>query len=80
MPLLKDLGVLSSTAGDDEADELLAEIEMAEIDADGNGTCDFEELCEWWAKSGRGKPPVRPDVAAAQALTRRLEAQYLHDT
>lgn len=82
MPLLRDLGVLSAAnddASDGEADALLAEMEMADIDADGDEKISFAELCQWWARSGRGPPPSRPDVAAAKALTRHLQASFLSD-
>ena len=57
---------------DADADELLAEMEMAEMDANGDDKVSFDELCEWWARSGRGAPPERADITAAKALTRRL--------
>ena len=47
-------------------------MEMAEMDANGDDKVSFEELCAWWAKSGRGPPPERADKAAAKALSRRL--------
>ena len=74
LPLLIDLGVISRghQQGDDEADDLLVEMEMAEIDENGDDQISFEELCTWWANSGRGPPPERDDVAAAKALSRRL--------
>ena len=76
LPLLIDLGVIASDGeqGDAETDELLAEIEMAAMDTDGDEKVSFEELCAWWAASGRGPPPERADVAAAKALSRRLLA------
>ena len=54
--------------------DLLAEIQMIEMDANDDGKLSFDELCGWWAASGRGAPPQRPDVAAATALSRRLLA------
>jgi serine/threonine protein kinase/Ca2+-binding EF-hand superfamily protein len=78
LPLLVDLGVIAAGADDDDdeeeeaANELLAELEMAAIDANGDDKISFEELCAWWSTSGRGAPPPRPDVAAAQAVSRRL--------
>ena len=81
LPLLKALGVLSPAAaeGDGEADALLAEMEMADMDTDGDELISFEELCDYWARSGRGPPPARPDVTAAKALTRHLQAQFLSE-
>ena len=79
LPLLVDLGVIAAggAEGDAEADELLAEMEMAEMDANGDDKVSFDELCDWWARTGRGAPPKRPDVAAARALTNSLLAQRL---
>lgn len=57
------------------ASQLLAEMQMMDMDANDDGKLSFEELCEWWASSGRGAPPVRQDVAAAKALSRRLMSQ-----
>ena len=70
----RPLGIVCTVGeeGDAEADELLAEMELADMDSNGDDKVSFEELCEWWARTGRGAPPERPDVAAAKALTRRL--------
>ena len=72
-----DLGVLSAAASDGngedgEADALLLEMQMMEMDANDDGKLSFDELCSWWASSGRGPPPKRQDIANAQALSRRL--------
>ena len=77
LPLLVDLGTISAgaDADDAEADALLAELQMIEIDANDDGKLSFEEVCAWWAASGRGTPPQRRDVAAAKALSRRLVSQ-----
>ena len=72
LPLLVDLGVIAAGGDETDADELLAEMEMADMDANGDDKVSFEELCGWWARSGRGAPPERADIAAAKALTRRL--------
>ena len=75
LPLLVDLGVLSAASADgggDEADELLLEMQMMEMDTNDDGKLSFDELCSWWAASGRGAPPKRQDLANAQALSRRL--------
>ena len=78
LPLLKDLGVVGCGDEDEgDADELLAEMEMADMDANGDDKVSFDELCDWWARTGRGAPPKRPDVAAARALTNSLLAQRL---
>ena len=84
LPLLRELGVVSMSIdaegeGGDDADELLAEMEMAEMDANGDDKISFDELCDWWVRTGRGAPPQRPEVAAAKAITKRLEAEFLHD-
>ena len=52
--------------------QCVKKVEMAEIDENGDDQISFEELCTWWANSGRGPPPERDDVAAAKALSRRL--------
>ena len=76
-PLLVDLGVLTAgaSADDREAEDLLAEISMMEMDANEDGKLSFDELRAWWAASGRGRPPPRQDVKAARALSRHLVAQ-----
>ena len=75
-PLLIELGVISSDGGaPTEMDELLAEVEMAHIDTDGDGTISFAELCAWWHATGRGAPPPSPHVHAAHVVARRLENQ-----
>lgn len=40
-------------------DLLLAEMELAEIDTDGNGSCSVSEIIKWWHSTGRGRPPKR---------------------
>ena len=72
LPLLVELGVLSRGAEEDEVNELLVEMELASIDQNGDGVVGFEELCRWWAASGRGPPPQRPDVATAKMMSKRL--------
>ena len=72
LPLLVELGVLSRGAEEDEVNELLVEMELASIDQNNDGVVSFEELCEWWAASGRGPPPQRPDVATAKMMSKRL--------
>ena len=73
LPLLVDLGVIAAGgAADEEADELLSELEMAEMDANGYCKVSFEELCEWWWRSGRGPPPEKDIHATAKALSKRL--------
>ena len=68
-PLLVDLGVVSPSGGEEEdpLDDLLAEMELLQIDADGSGQCSLEELLLWWQKTGRGAPPKRWSEAAATA-------------
>jgi len=78
--LLIDLGAISGGdegSQDDEMDELLAEIEMAEMDTDGNGTISFKELCAWWVKTGRGPPPPPKHMAQTSTISRRMCAQLL---
>ena len=52
---------------------------MAEMDADGDERISVEELCAWWADTGRGPPPPPPQLKTAQLLTRRLEAAVLDE-
>jgi hypothetical protein len=42
---------------DDLADSVLAEMELAAIDENGDGVCSFEELWQWWCKGGRRTLP-----------------------
>ena len=63
LQLLRSLGAIGTADGgvsgaDDEADELLAEMEMAEIDTNCDNRVSFKELCAWWARKGRGSVPA----------------------
>ena len=81
---LVKLGVITCAGGEEEMDEmskttalemdqLMAEMEMAEIDADGNGSCSFDEICAWWRRHGHKMPAALGKMQAAVrgAQTRR---------
>ena len=67
LPLLIDLGVLSRDVegADTEADELLAEMEMLEMDANGDGKVSFEEV------RPRGERGTLPSQLASSIFTAR---------
>ena len=48
-------------------DLLLAEMELASIDSDGNGQCSLAEVTRWWEETGRGAPPQRCAIDTALA-------------
>lgn len=47
---------------------------MAEMDADGNGTVDFEEFKAWWAIKKEGQPSAMPNLASIGAVYKNLGA------
>ena len=90
-PLLVALGVISHS-GDEESldelarstalemDQLMAEMEMAEIDADGNGSCSFDEVCAWWRRHGHKMPAALGKMqAAVRGAQTRRELQELRE-
>ena len=82
-PLLVALGVISHS-GDEESldelarstalemDQLMAEMEMVEIDADDNGACSFDEVCRWWRRCGHQMPAA---LSRIQATVRGSQAR-----
>ena len=90
-PLLVKLGVITCAGGEEEMDEmskttalemdqLMAEMEMAEIDADGNGSCSFDEICAWWRRHGHKMPAALGKMqAAVRGAQTRRELQELRE-
>ena len=59
-----------------------AELEtmVREIDADGNGSCSFDEICAWWRRHGHKMPAALGKMqAAVRGAQTRRELQELRE-